>query len=117
MEYKIKNVNRDVGTKVSGELAYRWRTSVLDWHVAELRFEGSAGQSFGAFCVGGLKLVLEGEANDYVLSRMLGLNDEEIQRLKDAGTVGDTLADAQTPSIVPLERQVELGWISGYDEL
>jgi crotonobetainyl-CoA:carnitine CoA-transferase CaiB-like acyl-CoA transferase len=58
-----------------------------------------------------------GEANDYVLSRMLGLNDEEIQRLKDAGTVGDTLADAQTPSIVPLERQVELGWISGYDEL
>ncbi|MCH8832198.1 MAG: CoA transferase [Chloroflexi bacterium] len=58
-----------------------------------------------------------GEANDYVLSRILGLNDEEIQRLKDAGTVGDTLADAQTPSIVPLERQVELGWISGYDEL
>ncbi len=58
-----------------------------------------------------------GEANDYVLSRMLGLNDEEIQRLKDAGTVGDTLADAQTPSIIPLERQVELGWISGYDEL
>ncbi len=58
-----------------------------------------------------------GEANDYVLSRMLGLNDEEIQRLKDVGTVGDTLADARAPSIVPLERQVELGWISGYDEL
>ena len=57
-----------------------------------------------------------GEANDYVLSRMLCLNDEEIQRLKDAGTVGDTLADARAPSIVPLERQVELGWISGYDE-
>ena len=58
-----------------------------------------------------------GEANDYVLSRMLCLNDEEIQRLKDAGTVGDTLADAQKPSTVALERQVELGWISGYDEL
>ena len=58
-----------------------------------------------------------GEANDYVLSRMLCLNDEEIQRLKDAGTVGDTLADARAPSIVPLVRQVELGWISGYDEL
>ena len=58
-----------------------------------------------------------GEANDYVLNRMLCLNDEEIQRLKDAGTVGDTLADARAPSIVPLERQVELGWISGYDEL
>ncbi len=72
LEYKIKNVNRDVGTKVSGELAYRWRTSVLDRHVAELRFEGSAGQSFGAFCVGGLKLVLEGEANDYVGKGMAG---------------------------------------------
>ena len=58
-----------------------------------------------------------GEANDYVLNRMLCLNDEEIQRLKDAGTVGDTLADARAPSIVPLERQVELGWISGYEEL
>ena len=58
-----------------------------------------------------------GEANDYVLSRILGLNDEKIQRLKDAGTVGDTLADSQTPSTVPLDRQVELGWITGYDGL
>ncbi len=58
-----------------------------------------------------------GEANDYVLSRILGLTDFEIQRLKDAGTVGDTLADAKTPSIVPLDRQVELGWLSGYDGL
>ena len=58
-----------------------------------------------------------GEANDYVLSRILGLNDEEIQRLTDAGTVGDSLADAQVPTTVPLERQVELGWISGYDGL
>ncbi|MEE9285982.1 MAG: glutamate synthase large subunit [Dehalococcoidia bacterium] len=72
LEYEIKNVNRDVGTKVSGELAYRWRTSALETHVAELRFRGSAGQSFGAFCVGGLRLVMEGEANDYVGKGMAG---------------------------------------------
>ena len=58
-----------------------------------------------------------GEANGYVLSQILGLTDLEIQRLRDAGTVGDTLADAQKPSTVALERQVELGWISGYDRL
>ena len=56
-----------------------------------------------------------GEANNYVLSRILGLTEEEIQQLTDAGTVGDTLEGAQVPSTVPLERQVELGWISGYD--
>ena len=58
-----------------------------------------------------------GEANGYVLSQILGLTDLEIQRLRDAGTVGDTLADAQKPSTVALERQAELGWISGYDRL
>ncbi len=64
LSYPIKNVNRTVGAKVSGELAYRYHTSSLDQQVAELRFTGSAGQSFGAFLAGGLRLVLEGETND-----------------------------------------------------
>ncbi|MBI3743542.1 MAG: glutamate synthase subunit alpha, partial [Chloroflexi bacterium] len=72
LEYPIRNVNRDVGTKVSGELAYRYHTSNLEQHVAELRFHGSAGQSFGAFLAGGLRLVLDGEANDYVGKGMAG---------------------------------------------
>jgi len=56
-----------------------------------------------------------GEANPYVLSRILGLTDEEIQILREAGTVGETLEGAQVPSVVTLDRQLELGWISGYD--
>ncbi|MCH2504693.1 MAG: CoA transferase [Dehalococcoidia bacterium] len=56
-----------------------------------------------------------GEANPYVLSRILGLTDEEIQTLREAGTVGETLEGAQVPSVVTLDRQLELGWISGYD--
>jgi hypothetical protein len=58
-----------------------------------------------------------GEANTYVLSRVLGLTDEEIRSLTEAGTIGETLEGAQMPSIVSLDRQAELGWISGYDAI
>ncbi len=56
-----------------------------------------------------------GEANSYVLNRILGLTDEEIQPLREAGIVGETLEGTQVPSTVSLERQAELGWISSYD--
>ena len=56
-----------------------------------------------------------GEANPYVLSEILGLPDEEIKALREAGIVGEALDGAQIPSTVTLDRQVELGWISGYD--
>ncbi len=72
LSYPIRNVNRTVGAKVSGEIAYRYHTSSLDQQVAEVRFLGSAGQSFGAFLAGGLRLILEGEANDYVGKGMSG---------------------------------------------
>src|SRR5207249_5973494 len=44
----------------------------IEGATVEFRFTGSAGQSFGAFLVGGLRLVLEGEANDYVGKGMGG---------------------------------------------
>lgn len=72
LHYQLSNVNRTVGTRVSGAIATAHRTSTFDRPVGELRFEGSAGQSFGAFCAGGLRLVLEGEANDYVGKGMAG---------------------------------------------
>ena len=59
---------------------------------------------------------LLGEDNRYVLSQVLGLADREIAELEASGAVGDTLAGAQTPSAVPLARQVELGWTVDYDE-
>ena len=59
---------------------------------------------------------LLGEDNRYVLSQVLGLGDGEIAELEGAGAVGETLAGAQTPSAVPLARQVELGWTVDYDE-
>ena len=56
-----------------------------------------------------------GEANDYVLRQVLGLDDEEIRGLREDDVIGTTLQGGQPPSIVPLPRQVELGGIAAYD--
>ena len=72
LEYKLRNVNRAVGTRLAGEIAYRYGDAGLDPGTIELQFCGSAGQSFGAFCITGMRLVLTGEANDYVGKGMAG---------------------------------------------
>ena len=56
-----------------------------------------------------------GEDNRYVLSQVLGLSDGEIGELEAADAVGQALTGASTPSAVPLDRQVELGWTVDYD--
>jgi glutamate synthase (ferredoxin) len=71
-EYAIRNVHRTVGARLAGEIAHRYRMEGLPEGSIELRFRGSAGQSFGAFCYTGLRLVLTGEANDYVAKGMGG---------------------------------------------
>jgi len=52
-----------------------------------------------------------GEANDYVLGDVLGLNSAEIEDLRTKGVIGEKLLGGGTPSTVPLARQEELGWI------
>ena len=64
--YRITNINRDVGTHLSGQIAYQRGNSGLPQGTIDLTFTGSAGQSFGAFLVNGIRLSLNGEANDYV---------------------------------------------------
>jgi glutamate synthase (ferredoxin) len=70
--YRIRNTNRSIGTKLSGEIAYLYGDVGLPPNTIELQFTGSAGQSFGAFLVRGVKLILTGEANDYVGKGMCG---------------------------------------------
>jgi glutamate synthase (ferredoxin) len=62
--YPITNIDRTIGAGLAGEIAQR----KLQLHpgAIELSFVGSAGQSFGAFAINGIRLDLEGEANDYV---------------------------------------------------
>jgi glutamate synthase (NADPH/NADH) large chain/glutamate synthase (ferredoxin) len=70
--YKITNINRDIGTHLSGQIAYQRGNNALPPGTIDLTFTGSAGQSFGAFLVGGIRLLLNGEANDYVGKGMAG---------------------------------------------
>ncbi len=67
--YTIRNVDRAVGARLGGELARRQRPPRSP---RAYRFEGSAGQSFGAFLPAGVEFVLDGEANDYVGKALSG---------------------------------------------
>ena len=65
-EYAIKNTHRTVGTRISNHLYEKYGSKQLEDNFLTLKFKGSAGQSFGAFGIKGLKLILKGDANDYV---------------------------------------------------
>jgi glutamate synthase (ferredoxin) len=62
----IRNVNRVVGTITGSEITRKYGPAGLPDDTIQLKFEGSAGQSFGAFIPRGMSLMLEGDANDYV---------------------------------------------------
>ena len=61
----IRNVNRTVGTMLGSELTRRYGGAGLPDDTIRIHFDGSAGQSFGAFIPHGITLELEGDANDY----------------------------------------------------
>ncbi|HBG04436.1 MAG: glutamate synthase subunit alpha [Geobacteraceae bacterium GWC2_58_44] len=65
-ELDIRNVHRVVGTMVGSEITRRHGAAGLPEDTVQLRFRGSAGQSFGAFIPKGVTLELEGDANDYL---------------------------------------------------
>ena len=64
-ELEIHNVNRVVGTIVGSEVTKKHGPNGLPEDTVQLKFNGSAGQSFGAFVPKGMTLELEGDANDY----------------------------------------------------
>jgi glutamate synthase (NADPH/NADH) large chain/glutamate synthase (ferredoxin) len=72
LHYRVRNTNRAVGAKLAGEIAFRYGDEGLPEGTIECHFRGSAGQSFGAFCIQGLRLILTGESNDYVGKSMAG---------------------------------------------
>ncbi|MCL7988144.1 glutamate synthase large subunit [Sphingobacterium sp. lm-10] len=64
--FKVKNTDRTIGTMLSNEISKIYGSKGLPDDTINFKFEGSAGQSFGAFAAKGLSFELEGEANDYV---------------------------------------------------
>ncbi|HXF62691.1 MAG TPA: glutamate synthase-related protein, partial [Caldilineaceae bacterium] len=66
LAHRIDNTQRTVGARLSGQLALRYGDAGLPDGQVQITFTGSAGQSFGAFGIRGVNLLLIGEAQDYV---------------------------------------------------
>ncbi len=64
--YSISNYHRSIGARISGAIARRWGNYGMNGAAIVVTLKGSAGQSFGVWNAGGLELLLEGDANDYV---------------------------------------------------
>ena len=72
LDFAIKNTDRAVGAMLSGEIASRYGEKGLPDKTINVRFKGSAGQSFGAFLVKGVDFKLEGDTNDYFAKGLSG---------------------------------------------
>jgi glutamate synthase (NADPH/NADH) large chain len=72
IDMAIRNVNRTVGTMLGYEVTKRYGGTGLPDDTIQLRFTGSAGQSFGAFVPRGITLTLEGDSNDYMAKGLSG---------------------------------------------
>ena len=66
LDYAISNTDRAVGAMLSGAVALKYGNAGLPDQTINVKFKGSAGQSFGAFLAHGVSFKLEGEANDYL---------------------------------------------------
>ena len=99
LELPIRNVNRTVGTMLGYEVTRRWGGEGLPDNTIDISFDGSAGQSFGAFLPRGITLRLAGDANDYL----------------GKGLSGGRLV-VRPPAAVPFaaEEQVIAGNVIGY---
>jgi len=96
-EFNIQNTNRAVGTRISYHLYKKYGEDKIEPESIKLIFKGSAGQSFGAFAIKGLKLILKGDANDYVAKGLSGatisikLQNESNIISKDNTIIGNTV--------------------------
>ena len=64
--YEIENTSRSVGTRLSHHIYKKFGNNKLEENTVNIKLEGSAGQSLGAFLTKGIKLIVEGDCNDYV---------------------------------------------------
>ena len=72
LDYTISNTDRAVGSMLSGAIARKYGAAGLPADTVNVKFKGSAGQSFGAFLVHGVNFKLEGETNDYFAKGLSG---------------------------------------------
>jgi glutamate synthase domain-containing protein 3 len=70
--YVVNNNYRAIGCRAAAQIATKYGDVGLPPNTIELTLAGSAGQAFGAFMVNGMRMILVGEANDYVAEGMAG---------------------------------------------
>ena len=97
IEMPIRNINRTVGTMLSGTIAKRFGHAGLPEDTIHVRFAGSAGQSFGAFLAKGVTLDLIGDTNDYCGK---GLSGGRISVQPSAKFLGDPAENIITGNVV-----------------
>ena len=95
----ISNVDQAVGTMLGNEITKRFGETGLPEATIDVRLTGEAGQSFGAFLPRGVKLTLEGDANDYVGKGLSG---------------GSIVVLPNRASIYPAEKNIIAGNVIGY---
>ncbi|MHA7871016.1 MAG: glutamate synthase large subunit [Hyphococcus sp.] len=66
LSYPVKNTDRAIGARISSHIVRRFKPEALTPDHVTIRLAGSAGQSLGAFSAYGLKIIVDGDANDYV---------------------------------------------------
>ncbi|MFT6918242.1 MAG: glutamate synthase (NADPH/NADH) large chain [Cognaticolwellia sp.] len=74
LEYDVINTDRTIGAMISNEISKKYHAEGLPENTIKVKFNGSAGQSFGCFSAKGLHFELEGDANDYFGKGLSGAN-------------------------------------------
>ncbi|PKI18175.1 glutamate synthase large subunit [Colwellia sp. 12G3] len=74
LEYDVINTDRTIGAMISNEISKKYQDKGLPENTIKVKFNGSAGQSFGCFSAKGLRFELEGDANDYFGKGLSGAN-------------------------------------------
>lgn len=99
IEMPVSNVDQAVGTMLGNELTKRYGADGLPEATIDIRLTGSAGQSFAAFIPKGIKLTIEGDANDYVGKGLSG---------------GMVVIRPDRTSVFPAEKNIIAGNVIGY---
>jgi glutamate synthase (NADPH/NADH) large chain len=88
LDYRVQNIHRSIGTRLSSHIVRKYGAEGLPEGLINVKLHGTAGQSFGAFGMKGLRLELEGEANDYVGKGLSGATIV-VSRRRRAGVAAD----------------------------
>ncbi|MFN8475445.1 MAG: hypothetical protein U0822_24890 [Anaerolineae bacterium] len=98
LRYSIRNIDRTIGATLAGEIARRFGDEGLPPGTIRLDFDGTAGQSFGAFGIEGMMMRLVGEANDYVAKVVSAAARSPSVPRKRRPTSGGTTPSSGTPA-------------------